>query len=76
MLDTRIDSMTTFRDTVLPNWVRWLAQDANGSWWGFEVEPNQSHQGWYENESGRYQKLCQDVPNPDWGNSLTPVDQQ
>ena len=22
-----------------PEWVRWLAQDANGEWWGYEVQP-------------------------------------
>ena len=65
--------MTTFRDLPLPAWVHWLAQDADGTWWGFEVEPNQSHHGWYENELGRYRKLCQDAPNPDWAASLTPV---
>jgi len=36
-----------------PDWVCWLAQDANGIWWGYEVEPNMSHNGWYENEVGR-----------------------
>jgi hypothetical protein len=65
--------MTTFRNLILPDWMHWLAQDADGTWWGFEVEPNQSHQGWYENELGRYQKLCRDIPNPDWSDTLTPL---
>ena len=40
---------------VLPGgWVHWLAQDADGAWWGFEVEPLMHDSGWYENEVGRY----------------------
>ena len=67
--------MTTHDDNDLPTWVQWLAQDADGAWWGFEVEPNQSHQGWYENELGRCLKLQQETPNPDWQHSLTRVNQ-
>ena len=65
--------MTTFHRITLPDWVCWLAQDADGTWWGFEVEPNASHQGWYENEWGRYLKLSHAEPNPDWQISLTRV---
>ena len=53
-----------------PDWVQWLAQDANGSWWGFEVEPLQNHHGWYENEVGKYIKIADGQPNPQWQNSL------
>ncbi|MEJ2361875.1 MAG: hypothetical protein P8Z75_10675 [Gammaproteobacteria bacterium] len=65
--------MSTFRQQTIPDWVNWLAQDADGCWWGFEVEPNPSHQGWYENELGRYIKLQRDRPNPDWETSLQPA---
>ena len=54
----------------IPEWVCWLAQDADGSWWGYEVEPHQHHQGWYENELGRHHKLKKDSPNPNWQDSL------
>ncbi|NHZ69928.1 MAG: hypothetical protein GWP20_01705, partial [Thermotogales bacterium] len=37
----------------LPAWVFWLAQDEGGAWWGYEAEPLQFHNGWYENEVGR-----------------------
>jgi len=33
-------------EKVIPEWVYWLAQDADGTWWGYEVEPHQHHQGW------------------------------
>ena len=24
---------------LAPDWVAWVAQDASGDWWGYEVEP-------------------------------------
>lgn len=65
--------MSTKSQQAIPDWVNWLAQDADGTWWGFEVEPNQSHQGWYENELGRYIRLQREAPNPDWDASLRPI---
>lgn len=54
----------------IPGWVRWIAQDADGTWWGYSVEPLPQTRGWYENEVGQYVRLhCQD-PNPDWRRSL------
>lgn len=54
----------------LPAWVHWIAQDANGSWWGFEVEPLQNHSGWYENEVGRCIKITDAGMNPHWRDTL------
>lgn len=54
----------------LPAWVRWLAQDADGSWWGYEVEPLQRDHGWYENELGRYVRLHREAANPRWEQTL------
>ena len=50
----------------IPDWVCWLAQDADGSWWGYQVEPNMSHSGWYENEVGRSIKLGKSLIEEDW----------
>jgi len=55
---------------LVPDWVNWLAQDADGCWWGYSVEPLQHHKGWYENEVGQHIRLAQEPPNPDWRNSL------
>ena len=55
---------------TLPDWVNWLAQDADGAWWGYEVEPLQFHRGWYENEVGRYIKVMQSDLNNNWKNTL------
>ena len=50
----------------LPDWVVWFAQDADGAWWGYEVEPNKQHNGWYENEVGRIVRLGQTAAPEDW----------
>ena len=54
----------------IPDWVHWLAQDADGTWWGYEVEPHQHHQGWYENELGRCYRITTESPNDAWQQSL------
>ncbi|MGB0722199.1 MAG: hypothetical protein ACPGU7_07345 [Gammaproteobacteria bacterium] len=56
-----------------PAWVRWVAQDRSGTWWGYEAEPNQGDSAWYENEVGRYIRLGDDPANPDWASTLTRV---
>ena len=57
----------------LPEWVSWIAQDASGSWWGFEAEPNQGHNFWYENEVGRCVKLMDAADNLKWKDSLKKI---
>ena len=53
-----------------PDWVSWIAQDADGAWWGFEVEPLEHEWGWYENEVGRRVELSRDEPNAQWRQTL------
>ena len=60
----------SFKNKEIPNWVNWLAQDKDGSWWGFSVEPHQHHMGWYENEIGNYILLEKQNINENWKNSL------
>jgi hypothetical protein len=59
--------------TEIPDWVCWLAQDADGTWWGYSVEPNQSHNGWYENEVGDAVKLAKTASYPYWKETLRKV---
>jgi len=47
----------------IPVWVKWIAQDENGSWWGFSVEPLEHSTGWYENEVGEYVLLLKSQDN-------------
>lgn len=58
---------------LLPAWARWLAQDADGSWWCYEHEPNLAHLNWYENEVGRSVRIRKDASNPDWRETLLAV---
>lgn len=62
--------MTEESNNNLPEWCQWLAQDANGTWWAYEAEPNQYDKGWYENEVGRCIKIRQDGPNSNWQYSI------
>lgn len=55
---------------ALPDWVNWLAQDADGAWWGYEAEPNKQDYGWYENEVGRIVRLGQETSPADWEATL------
>jgi hypothetical protein len=54
----------------LPDWVAWIAQDANGALWGYEAEPNKQDHGWYENEVGRIVRLGSGTPPVDWEATL------
>lgn len=56
-----------------PDWAAWLAQDADGAWWGYEAEPNKQDKGWYENEVGRIVRLGHAAPPDDWEATLTRV---
>lgn len=56
----------------VPEWVNWIAQDKNGSWWGYSVEPLRHHCGWYENEVGMYLQLGWTDPD-NWASSLKRV---
>jgi len=55
----------------LPDWAAWLAQDADGTWWIYEAEPNKQDYGWYENEVGRILRLGKTAPPADWEATLT-----
>jgi len=57
-------------DLETPNWANWLAQDQDGTWWAYEVEPLKFHKGWYENEVGRYKKIRVDSPAINWKEQL------
>ena len=50
----------------VPPWVNFIAQDADGSWWGYSVEPLENHRGWYENEVGQNIKLLNTQASDNW----------
>ena len=56
----------------VPDGVCFIAQDSDGSWWGYSVEPLQNHRGWYENELGENIRLTQTTAIENWQESLFP----
>ena len=56
----------------IPEWVKWVAQDRSGAWWGYSVEPLRHDAGWYENEVGKCVRLGETRPG-DWTVSLCPI---
>lgn len=65
--------MTDINEINIPSWVKWMAQDADGAWWGYSVEPLEYSAGWYENEVGQRIKIKHEQANPCWKNSLTKI---
>lgn len=57
-------------NVIVPEWVRFIAQDSDGSWWGYSVDPLQNHRGWYENELGDNVKLLQGQVVGDWRDNI------
>jgi len=57
----------------LPGWVNWIAQDADGAWWGYSAEPHQHDRGWYENEVGDCVLLGREAPAPRWRETLQSI---
>lgn len=55
-----------------PGWVKWIAQDRSGTWWGYSVEPLRNDSGWYENEVGDCIRLGHSAPFG-WEQSLLSV---
>ena len=53
--------------------MRWIAQDEDGIWWGYEHEPNMSDTGWYENEVGLSKKISQQKIDVHWRHSLKKI---
>ncbi|NOQ90441.1 MAG: hypothetical protein GQ549_05805 [Gammaproteobacteria bacterium] len=57
----------------ISDWVCWIAQDADGVYWGYQVEPNLSHKSWYENEVGKSVRLGKRSLTLDWKATLKRV---
>lgn len=57
----------------IPAEIHWVAQDATGTWWGFEHRPHAGGSGWREMELSSFVKLGRGRPNPNWRGSLQKV---
>lgn len=57
----------------IPAEIHWVAQDAAGTWWGFEHRPHAGGSGWREMDMSSFVKLGRGRPNPNWRASLQKV---
>ena len=56
---------------AIPEWVRWVAQDKNGEWWGYGARPKKVGVVWREPpEDLRSIHLGHGLPNPNWKDEL------
>lgn len=52
-----------------PEWAEWLAQDADGSWWWYESQPQQGSDEWSPMLS-RFYKPHDAIKTIDWKNTM------
>ena len=69
-IEKKLDGLPDLTGVNVPAWVRFIAQDSDGSWWGYSVEPLQNHRGWYENELGKNIRLMGGVASANWQSML------
>lgn len=50
--------------------IRWVAQDASGTWWGFESEPSRTEEGWQPAAGRPAIRLKQGSVERRWSDSL------
>jgi hypothetical protein len=53
--------------------IRWVAQDADGTWWGFEYEPSRTEHGWQDTDGRPAIRLKRGPAEPQWRASLRRV---
>ena len=52
-----------------PEWAVWLAQDADGEWWWYQMRPHKVFEHiWYA--GGRAAAICKDQRSHKWENTL------
>lgn len=56
-----------------PKLINWVAQDASGTWWGFESRPAETGHGWQPTDSSHQVKLKSERPNMAWRRTLRKV---
>ncbi len=56
--------------SLLPDDVKWVAQDNDGMWWGFSSKPSEEAHGWRAEASESMHQLLQASANDNWKNTL------
>jgi len=55
-----------------PDWAKWIAQDKDGTWIGFENPPKDpiADDGMWRSSTGRWDSVVSGRPRPDWRDTL------
>jgi predicted component of type VI protein secretion system len=56
--------------SLIPDDVKWVAQDNEGMWWGFSSKPTEAADGWRTDADESMHQLLQSSINDDWKNTL------
>lgn len=58
---------------VIPEGIQWVAQDAYGTWWGYEGKPSPGKDGWNPLKLTSFIRIGEAEPNPEWDKSLRKI---
>lgn len=70
---TLVGAKLPFKSEDLSEWVNWVAQDADGSWYAYEKKPyaDLDRDSWAEDSpNGGIEKVGNTGPNPNWKDTL------
>lgn len=56
--------------TTVSRKLNWIAQNENGIWWGFEIEPVVGEKDWENQNNGMKILLKEEAPNQNWKDTL------
>lgn len=57
----------------VPDWVKWVAQDEDGTWVAYEIKPHSTSIYWHV-PIGQWESLFNGHPNPNWRETLREVE--
>lgn len=64
----------------LKDWAGWIAQDRNGTWYQFQLEPSSydfgddtAYWGRDDDDEGEIAIICLGTPNPSWKETLKEI---
>ena len=59
--------------SLIPEDVKWVAQDDEGMWWGFSSKPSEDAHGWRAEADEDMYELLQSSINNDWKHTLRKI---
>ena len=62
--------MNKFNPKAVPHWVRWIAQDKDGKWWGYKTKPKAGYTLWIPKSINMCKGLYTSKPSKNWREEL------